>query len=108
MLSPNLFYTFAKYFSRESMAAIHDEIEKNLASGRVVEALELAEREMGTGKDATLLYLKGKAHIKLGEWQPAMNALLRAKELDPNGAAAQARHMLYDILAFYNKDLYNP
>ncbi len=90
------------------MAAIHDKIEKMLADGQVVEALELTERELGTGKDATLLYLKGKAHIKLGEWQQAINIFLRAKELEPEGVAAQALPMLYDILDFYNKDLYNP
>jgi hypothetical protein len=38
----------------------------------------------------------------------AMNNYLEAMDLEPDGPAAQAYRTIQEILAFYNKDLYNP
>ncbi len=38
----------------------------------------------------------------------AMNNYLEAMDLEPDGPAVQAYRTIQEILAFYNKDLYNP
>ena len=45
---------------------------------------------------------------KQGQWHEAINCYLQAIELDPDSPAVEAKRMLDDILAFYNKDAYNP
>ena len=55
----------------------------------------------------TLLYLEGKLHMKQSRWSQAISSFLQSEELDPNGPARQCRLMLNDIMAFYNKDMYN-
>ena len=54
------------------------------------------------------LYQKGNAYRKQGLWHEAINCYLQAIELDPDSPAVEAKRMLDDILAFYNKDAYNP
>ena len=53
-------------------------------------------------------YQKGNEARKQGLWHEAINCYLQAMELDPDSPAAEAKKMLDDILAFYNKDAYNP
>ena len=57
---------------------------------------------------ATALYLRGNAHRRLGDWRLAQNSYLEAMGLEPDGHAAVAYNHLQEILAFYNKDMYNP
>lgn len=54
------------------------------------------------------LYLLGNAYRKKGDWKGAMENYLEAVELNPESPAAAALQMAGDIMAFYNKDLYNP
>lgn len=56
---------------------------------------------------ADLLYLQGKLCMKQSDWGNAISYFLKSEELNPNGPARQCRLMLNDILAFYNKDMYN-
>lgn len=90
------------------MQSLYGKIKENLADGDTGGALALIEDGLKTADDAYLYYLKGNAHMKAGDWRQAMNAFLRAEELDPDGPAPEARHLLDKIMAFYNKDLYNP
>ncbi len=90
------------------MQGRYDEIKELLAEGHAIEALDCADRELRKSNDATLQYLKGTAHMKLGEYGQAMTAFLRSRELQPDGPGAQALPMLTDIMDFYHKDLYNP
>ena len=53
-------------------------------------------------------YQQGKVWRKQGQWHEAINCYLQAIELDPDSPAVEAKRMLDDILAFYNKDAYNP
>ncbi|MCR4583064.1 MAG: tetratricopeptide repeat protein [Prevotella sp.] len=53
-------------------------------------------------------YQQGNAFRRRGEWHEAINCYIRATELDPDSPAAEAKRMLDDILAYYNKDMYNP
>lgn len=90
------------------MQSLYDKIKSTLAAGDAEAALALIEAQPAAADDAALLYLKGNACMKAGRRREAMNAYRRAEELDPEGPAAEARRLLDDIMAFYNKDLYNP
>lgn len=57
--------------------------------------------------DYMLYYMQGKLHMKRSEWGKAMSAFRRSEEIEPGGPAKQCRLMLEDIMAFYNKDMYN-
>ena len=63
---------------------------------------------IGMMASAEELYQKGNAYRKQGLWHEAINCYLQAIELDPDSPAVEAKRMLDDILAFYNKDAYNP
>ena len=68
----------------------------------------LEEYRAGGGEmDDTLFYLLGNAWRKKGNWQMAMNNYLEAVHRNPESPAQQALDMANEILAFYNKDLYN-
>lgn len=73
------------------------------------EAIALVEeyRAGGGVMDDTLFYLLGNAWRKKGNWQMAMNNYLEAIQLNPSGPARQALDIANEILAFYNKDMYN-
>jgi predicted negative regulator of RcsB-dependent stress response len=68
----------------------------------------LEEYRAGGGEmDDTLFYLLGNAWRKKGNWQMAMNNYLEAVHRNPESPAQQALDMANEILAFYNKDMYN-
>ena len=73
------------------------------------EAIALVEeyRAGGGVMDDTLFYLLGNAWRKKGNWQMAMNNYLEAIQLNPSSPAQQALDIANEILAFYNKDMYN-
>lgn len=58
-------------------------------------------------KNDELLYMRGNAKRKNGEWSEAINDYLAAVAVNPESPAQQAAEMLGDILEFRNKDLYN-
>lgn len=53
-------------------------------------------------------YLKGNEARKRGEFHEAINCYIQAIELDADSPAVEAKRMLDDIMAYYNKDNYNP
>ena len=53
-------------------------------------------------------YEQGNAYRRQGQFDKAINSYIQAAELDPDSPAVEAKRMLDDILAFYNKDSYNP
>ncbi len=53
-------------------------------------------------------YLLGGIYRREQQWGEAINALNRAKFLDPAGPAAHAIEHIYEILRFQNSDLMNP
>lgn len=63
-------------------------------------------RESETNRDEAY-YLLGNAYRKSGNWQLALNNYRRAMDINPHSPAKEAASMLRDILAFYNKDMYN-
>lgn len=53
-------------------------------------------------------YLLGGIYRREQQWGEAINALSRAKFLDPSGPAAHAIEHIYEILSYRNTDLMNP
>ena len=80
-----------------------------LEENRADEAIALLESWMKEGgtMDDRLFYLLGNAWRKKGNWQLAMNNYLEAVALNPDSPARQALDIANEILAFYNKDMYN-
>lgn len=87
-----------------------EKVEALLAAHKADEAIALLEewQKGGGNMDDTLYYLLGNAWRKKGNWQKAINNYLEAVKLNPDSPAAGALEIANDILAFYNKDLYNP
>lgn len=52
--------------------------------------------------------MRGRLWWKLNKRAYAINDYLAAKRLNPDGKGAQMLKATYDILDYYNKDLYNP
>ena len=80
-----------------------------LDQSKADEAIALSEsyRAAGGVMDDELFYLLGNAWRKKGNWQMAMNNYLEAIHLNPGSPAQQALDIANEILAFYNKDMYN-
>lgn len=80
-----------------------------LEQDKADEAISALEeyRSGGGPMDDVLFYLLGNAWRKKGNWQMAMNNYLEAVHLNPESPAAQALDIANEILAFYNKDMYN-
>lgn len=85
------------------------EIEQILREGDVAaahgELLKLLEKEP---ENDSAWYLLGGILRRQEQWGEAINALNKAKFLNPEGPAAYAIESIYEILGFYNKDLMNP
>ena len=90
------------------MQSLYDNIKELTAAGRADDAVALAEAALAKGEDAVLFYLLGNAYAKAGKMGDAISAYKKAECLDANSPAHEAREMLDGIMAFYNKDLYNP
>ena len=85
------------------------EIEQILREGATEKAFEelklFLEKEP---ESAEGWYLMGGIYKRGQQWGEAINALNRAKFLDPAGPAAHAIEHIYEILKFQNTDLMNP
>lgn len=88
---------------------MEERIRQLLQEDRPDEAIALLDRWRADGgtMDAGLFYLLGNAWRKKGDWQLAINNYLEAVHLDPDSPAAGALDIANEILAFYNKDMYN-
>lgn len=71
-----------------------------------IEALSETLRNEPYNENAYVL--RGRLWWKLGKRSAAINDYLAAKRLNPEGKGAQMLKATYDILDYYNKDLYNP
>lgn len=80
-----------------------------LEQDKADEAISALEnyRAGGGRMDDVLFYLLGNAWRKKGNWQMAMNNYLEAIHRNPESPAVQALEIANEILAFYNKDMYN-
>jgi nicotinate-nucleotide adenylyltransferase len=89
--------------------AVADYIVKNqlwTPAGRIVRYTAMIE---GGDERAALYIERGKCYFQHNEWGKAINDFNRAKMLEPeNKEAIQLHDMVYEILSFRYKDIYNP
>ncbi len=69
---------------------------------------ELSERIERCAEDEDALIERGRLYWALGKRSEAINDYLAARRLNPEGKAKELLKATYDILNYYNKDLYNP
>ena len=58
--------------------------------------------------DEDALIERGRLYWSLNRRSESINDYLAAQRLNPDGKASHLLKATYDILDFYNKDLYNP
>lgn len=90
-------------------APVADYIVKNqlwTPAGRIVRLTAMIEG----GDEREELYIeRGKCYFQHNEWGKAINDFNRAKSINPDNEEAQQLHdMVYEILSFRYKDIYNP
>ena len=75
-------------------------------AGRIMRLTSMIE----AGDERDVLYIeRGKCYFQYNEWGKAINDFNRAKAINPDNEEAQQLHdMVYEILAFRYKDIYNP
>jgi len=85
------------------------DIEQMLREGSIQKAheelLKLLDREPDND---SAWYMLGGLFRREQRWGEAINALNRARYLNPDGPAAHAIDSIYEILRFQNNDLMNP
>jgi cytochrome c-type biogenesis protein CcmH/NrfG len=85
------------------------EIEQSLRNGDMQKAhsdlLDFLEKEP---ENDSAWYLLGGILRRQQLWGEAINALNKAKFLNPSGPAAHAIDSIYEIIRFQNTDLMNP
>jgi len=85
------------------------EIDQLLRIGELEKAhLELMEFLKREPENSEAWYLMGSILRRQQLWGEAINALNKAKFLNPEGPAAHAIDSIYEILRFQNTDLMNP
>ena len=58
--------------------------------------------------EAERYYQQGNAYRKQSDWQHALECYNQAIDLDPNSPATKAKEMVYNILNYYCKEMFNP
>ncbi|GFI13179.1 hypothetical protein IMSAGC008_00707 [Muribaculaceae bacterium] len=81
------------------------EIDALFASNRLDEAEQAL---LAMPADAYTLYMRGRIAWKRGMRREAITLYEESAEIEPEGEAATALEQAHAIMAFYNKDLYNP
>lgn len=69
---------------------------------------QMTARIAGNPGDEEAYILRGRAYWSLSRRSDAINDYLAAQRLNPEGKATQLLKATYEILDYYNKDLYNP
>ncbi len=68
----------------------------------------LSDRLAADGHDEAALLERGRLYWALGKRSEAINDYLAAQRINPEGNAKELLRATYEILNYYNKDLYNP
>jgi nicotinate-nucleotide adenylyltransferase len=95
--------------SKMVCAPVAEYITKNqlwTPAGRIVRLTSLIE----AGNESATLYIeRGKCYFQFNEWGKAINDFNKAMTIEPeNKEAKQLHDMVYEILSFRYKDIYNP
>ena len=84
-------------------------MEKDIIPDDVALRLQaLSERLKQDSEEEEALIERGRLYWALGRRSEAINDYLAARRINPEGKAKELLKATYDILNFYNKDLYNP
>lgn len=81
---------------------------RNIPEDTAAKIRDLDERIAADGRDEEALIERGRLYWGLGRRSEAIGDYLAAQKINPAGKAAQLLKATYEILDFYNKDLYNP
>ncbi len=82
-----------------------------IENGKTDEAAAALDAYLKTesgANDAEALFMRGKLDWQLGNRRSAMGYYKQAAAIDPTSRAATALNQAYDIMAFFNPDIYNP
>ena len=84
-------------------------MEKENISEETLARLEtLGARIAADASDEEALIERGRLYWALGRRSDAIGDYLAAQRINPSGKATQLLKATYEILDYYNKDLYNP
>lgn len=84
-------------------------MEKDIVPDDVALRLQtLSERLEKDSEDEFALIERGRLYWALGKRSEAINDYLAAQRINPEGKAKELLKATYEILNFYNKDLFNP
>lgn len=84
-------------------------MEKENISEETLARLEtLGARLAADARDEEALIERGRLYWALGRRSDAIGDYLAAQRINPSGKATQLLKATYEILDYYNKDLYNP
>ena len=81
---------------------------ENISNDLEMQLQTLSERIAAKADDEAALIERGRLYWALGKRSEAINDYLAARRINPDGDAKQLLKATYEILDFYNKDLYNP
>lgn len=85
------------------------ELEEIIATDNFQEALEkMSALIESDSNNAELYFERGKLYWRVGNHRSAVKDLLKASELDGDSPAKQYLEHINGIMAFYDKDRYNP
>lgn len=81
---------------------------ENISADVAARLQALSERIAANARDEVALIERGRLYWAIGKRSDAINDYLAAQRINPEGDAKQLLKATYEILDFYNKDLYNP
>lgn len=81
---------------------------ENISEETAARLRDLDTRIASDSGDEEALIARGRLYWALGRRSEAIGDYLAAQKLNPSGKASQILKATYEILDFYNKDLYNP
>ena len=81
---------------------------ENISEDIAAKLRVLSGRLSVNAEDEAALIERGRLYWSLGYRREAINDYLAAQKLNPDGKATELIKATYEILNFYNKDLYNP
>lgn len=91
------------------MQKLYNTIRDETKRGNVAEARRMIDEALCSAPDDRQLhYLKGCTYLKTGHWRDAINCFMLAREPEGDGPACEMLGMLERIMAFRDKDRYNP
>lgn len=80
----------------------------NTSDDALARLRQLSEHLAKDSGDEESLIERGRIYWALGKRSDAINDYLAAQRINPDGKATQLLKATYDIMNFYDKDLYNP